>query len=399
MSSKSEGPQPARSPGDGASDFRDTDAPRPQLHGRTGYRQSAVIGPVAAFLLGVLLNVKEAAVGHLSLPAELGVSAAVLVFVFWTVFVVLRHAEAIALRVGEPYGTLVLTLAVTAIEASIIVSVMLEGEPNPALARESVFSTVMIVCGGMLGICLGVGGWRHGHQELKRQGTSALLAVVVALSILTLVLPNFTLTAAAGSFSHTQLIFVSTLCLLLYASFLFNQTTRHRNDFIDDLKYEDDGHHMAPSDNLVRSGALLGIGLVGIVLLAEYVAGGLEDGLETLQVGRTDPIVGAFIAALVLTPETVAAIRASVKNELQRSLNIALGSACATIGLTVPVVAAASLVTGSELTLGLEAGDMVLLLLVLSLSIISFGTGRTTGLTGAVHFVVFVAYLMLIAVP
>ncbi|MGC4026940.1 MAG: hypothetical protein QM744_18425 [Mesorhizobium sp.] len=148
-----------------------------------------------------------------------------------------------------------------------------------------------------------------------------------------------------------------------------------------------------------RVSVLLGAGLVGIVLLAEYVASSLEEGLAALEIGQTDAIVGAFIATLVLMPETVSAIRASMNNELQRSLNIALGSACATIGLTVPVVAAVSLITGTDLTLGLGAGDTVLLLLVLAVSTISFGTGRTTVLTGLVHLVIFVAYLLLIAVP
>lgn len=358
-----------------------------------------ILGPLGALGLGILLNAKEAVIGHLPAPAEIALSIFVLAAVFWVVFIVQRHAEAIAHRIGEPYGTLVLTFTVTAIEASVIVSVMLHGSQNPELARESVFSTVMIVCAGMLGVCLTVGGWRHGHQDLKRQGTSALLAVVVALSVLTLVLPNYTLTSTAGAFSTMQLVFVSTLCLLLYGSFVFAQMTRHRGDFVDDLQSPALESHVLASQNLAVSLSLLAAGLIGIVLLAEHVATGLEEGLESMQVRQTDAIVGAFIATLVLLPETVAAIRASLHNELQRSLNIALGSACATIGLTVPVVAAASLFMGTGLTLGLGAGDTVLLVLALSISIISFGTGRTTVLTGAVHLVVFVAYLMLIAIP
>ena len=170
--------------------------------------------------------------GHV--PLRIAFSGGVLGLVFWTVFIVLRHAEAIAHGIGEPYGTLVLTFAVTTIEASIIVSVMLHGEPNPGVARESVFSTVMIVCGGMLGICFTVGGWRHKHQDHKRQGTSALLSVVVALSVLTLVLPNYTFGGPVGGFATIPLVFVSMLCLLLYGSFVFAQMTRHRDDFLDD---------------------------------------------------------------------------------------------------------------------------------------------------------------------
>jgi Ca2+:H+ antiporter len=276
---------------------------------------------------------------------------------------------------------------------------MLHGEQNPAIARESVFSTVMIVCAGMLGLCLVLGGWRHGHQELKRQGTSALLAVVVALSVLTLILPNYTLAADVGAFSPMQLIFVSILCLLLYGSFVYAQMTRHRDDFVDELLPAESENDAGPALGLVMSLVMLAVGLIGIVLLAENVADSLEKGLSALHLEQTDAIVGAFIATLVLMPETVAAIKAALRNELQRSLNIVLGSACATIGLTIPVVAAASLITGHQLTLGLGSGDTVLLVLALGISIISFGTGKTTVLTGLVHLVVFVAYLLLIAVP
>lgn len=358
-----------------------------------------VLLPVLALAIGILLTLKGSTVGHLPVVLEVAISMLVLSLAFWTVFVALGHAEAIAHRIGEPFGTLVLTIAVTAIEASVIISIMLQGAPNPALARESVFSTVMIVCGGILGICLTLGGLRHRHQDLKRQGTSALLAVVVALSVLTLILPNHTLTAEAGSFSSIQLVFVSVLCLLLYGSFILAQMTRHRDDFIDELSPPHHHARSAPTGHIASSTALLAMGLVGIVLLSEYVARGLEEGLATLHIQQTDAIVGAFVATLVLMPETVAAIKASLNNELQRSLNIALGSACATIGLTVPVIGAVSLITNTELTLGLSEGDMVLLALVLAVSMISFVTGRTTVLTGAVHLVVFVAYLMLIAVP
>jgi len=357
--------------------------------------------PPLALTLALLLHVSQAEVGSLPAGLAIGFPALIIAIMVVTVFVVLRHAEAVAHRVGEPYGTLVLTIAVTAIEASVIVSMMLHGANNPTLARESVFSTVMIVCAGVVGICLTIGGLRHREQDLKRQGTSALLAVVLALSMLTLVLPDYTLAAPVGNFSAIQLAFVSLLCLLLYGSFLFAQMTRHREDFLDKVTTADHGehaHHGAPS-SLVVSLAMLGVGLLGIVLLAEYVAAGIEQGLAALEVPQADAVVGAFIATLVLLPESIAAIKASYRNELQRSLNIALGSACATIGLTVPVVAIASLVTGRGVTLGLAEGDIVLLAVALLVSMVSFGTGRTNALTGGVHLVIFVAYLLLIAVP
>lgn len=357
--------------------------------------------PPLALALALFLHLSHTETGSLPAGLAIGFPLLIIAIMVVTVFVVLRHAEAVAHRVGEPFGTLVLTIAVTAIEASVIVSMMLHGANNPTLARESVFSTVMIVCAGVVGICLTIGGLRHREQDLKRQGTSALLAVVLALSMLTLVLPDYTLAAPVGNFSAVQLAFVSLLCLLLYGSFLFAQMTRHREDFLDEGKTADHGghaHHGAPS-SLVVSLAMLGVGLLGIVLLAEYVAAGIEQGLAALEVPQADAVVGAFIATLVLLPESIAAIKASYRNELQRSLNIALGSACATIGLTVPVVAIASLITGRGVTLGLAEGDIVLLAVALLVSMVSFGTGRTNALTGGVHLVIFVAYLLLIAVP
>lgn len=359
----------------------------------------SILVPVGAFVVGVVLLVLHADFDHMPAFAEIGLSVLIIGLVFWTVFVVLGHAETIAHRIGEPLGTLVLTLAVTAIEASVIVSVMLHGKPNPTIARESVFSTVMIVTAGVVGLCLVLGGLRHRQQEYKRLGTGALLSVVIALSVLTLVLPNFTLAAAPGEFSAVQLAFVSLICLLLYGAFVYQQMTRQRGDFLDDVAPAVEEYHVPAPHGLPLSFAMLGIGLVGIVMLAEHVAAGLEGGLEALHAGQVDAVVGAFIATLVLMPETVAAIRAAMRNELQRSLNIALGSACATIGLTVPVVAAVSLFTGHPLTLGLGPGDTVLLLLALAISIVSFGQGRTTVMTGFVHLVVFIAYLLLIAVP
>jgi Ca2+:H+ antiporter len=316
------------------------------------------------------------------------------------VFVVLHHAEAVALRLGEPYGTLLLTFSVTAIEASVIVSMMFHGENNPTLARESVFSTVMIVCAGVVGVCLTLGGLRHRYQDIKRQGTNASLAVLIALTALTLILPDYTLATEPGTFSASQLAFVSVLSVLLYAAFVFAQMGHHRGDFIEDLTSgAANGEHTLEGGRIVVNMILLLVGLAGIVLLTEQVAGSIENGLEFLQVAQADAIVGFFIATLVLMPEAVSAIRAALNNELQRGLNVALGSACATIGLTIPAVATASLLTGRSLTLGLGSGDTVLLILALSISIVSFGTGRTTMLTGLVHLVVFVAYLFLVFVP
>ena len=354
--------------------------------------------PVATLLLAVTLQLGVVSAQHAAVPVRLVLSLLAIGLVFTAVFAALHHAEAIAHRIGEPYGTLVLTFAVTTIEVSVIVSMMLHGENNPTLARESVFSTVMIVCGGVIGICLTLGGLRHKHQDLKRQGTNAYLSLLTALAVLTLVLPDFTLSVGHGTFSPKQLAFVSVLSILLYGSFVYAQMGSRKEDFVEELVKADQGRHIA-KDGIALNVVLLFVGLAGVVLLAEDIAAGVEDALVALQVDRADAIVGAFIATLVLLPESLAAIRASLRNELQRSLNIALGSACATIGLTIPAVAAASLLTGRELTLGLDPGDTVLLLLGLGISIISFGTGRTTMLTGLVHLVVFGAYVFLIFFP
>ena len=357
--------------------------------------------PIATLMLAAILQLGVAPAEHAAVPVRIVLSLLAIGLVFATVFVALRHAETIAHYFGEPYGTLVLTFTVTTIEVSVIVSMMLNGDNNPTLARESVFSTVMIVCGGVIGLCLTLGGLRHRHQDLKRQGTNAYLSMLTALAVLTLVLPDFTLSVGHGHFSAGQLAFVSVLSVLLYGSFVYAQTGLRKEDFVEELIEAGNGggRGKAAEASIAVNVVLLFVGLAGIVLLAEDIAASVEGTLVALQVSQADAIVGAFIAMLVLMPESLAAIRASLRNELQRSLNIALGSACATIGLTIPAVAVASLITGRELTLGLGSGDTVLLLLGLGISVISFGTGRTTVLTGLVHLVVFSAYVFLIFFP
>lgn len=365
-----------------------------------GFGRSVVswLMPLGALAMALAVRASGLSVDEGSLNLRIVVGALSSAIMFTTIFVVLEHAEAVARRVGEPYGTLVLTFAVTAIEVSIIVSMMLHGENNPTLARESVFSTVMITSTGVVGICLALGGWRHRKQAIVRQGTSAYLAVLSALTVMTLILPTYTQTTGPGTFSAAQLGFVSALSVLLYASFVFAQTVRHREDFV-----EGQEHHSsvrtAAGENIFISAALLVAGLIGIVMLAEQVAASVEDTLVAYQVTQADSIVGAMIAGLVLMPEAISAIRASLNNELQRGLNVAMGSACATIGLTIPGVAAASLLTGRGLTLGLPAADAVLLVLALFTCAVSFSTERTTFLTGMVHIVVFFTYVFLIFVP
>ncbi|WP_292235958.1 calcium:proton antiporter [Mesorhizobium sp.] len=354
--------------------------------------------PAAALAMALAVRVGGLSVEQGSLEIRILVGAVSTAIMFVTIFVVLDHAEAVARRVGEPYGTLVLTFAVTAIEVSIIVSMMLHGENNPTLARESVFSTVMITSTGVVGICLTLGGWRHRKQAIVRQGTSAYLAVLSALTVMTLILPTYTRTTDPGTFSAAQLGFVSVLSVSLYACFVFAQTVRHRDDFVEQHEPEH-AARTAAHEGVAASALLLFIGLIGIVMLAEQVAASVEDALVAYQLSQADGIVGALIAGLVLMPESISAIRAALNNELQRGLNVAMGSACATIGLTIPAVAAASLLTGRGLTLGLPSVDIVLLVLALFICSISFSTERTTFLTGAVHLIVFMTFVFLIAIP
>jgi Ca2+:H+ antiporter len=315
---------------------------------------------------------------------------------FWNVLAVLHNSEVLAARAGEPLGTLVLTLAVTAVEVSVIYSVMLSGEDNPTLAREAVFSTVMIVATGVVGICL-LRASLHSHEaEHNNRATSAYLAVLITLSGLTLILPNYTTTTVAGTFSHMQLGFAGLVTLLLYGSFLYMQTVVHRGDFT--------GEPSVPSPHIMRepptrrqaaiSAAFLLLSLAAVVVLAEAIADPLDAILATSGLPDPEAVVGMLVAATVLLPEAINAIKASNSRSSQQALNISLGSALATIGLTIPAVIAGSFVTGEELVLGLQGAEQTLLVLALAVSIVSFGTGSTNVLTGMVHLVLFGAFIL-----
>lgn len=314
-----------------------------------------------------------------------------------TVFAAVYHAEVIAHRTGEPFGTLVLALAVTVIEAALIVSVMLAAPAEKAgLARDTVFAAVMIVCNGIVGLCLLLGGARHYEQGFQLSGASAALAVLAALTTLTLILPNVAATAPGPYFSPSQLVFAAVVSLILYVGFIFIQTIRHRDYFLSADAREE---HAPPPPNAVAwmSVGLLIAALVAIVLLAKFLTPTVETVLDRMQVPKA--VVGIVIAALVLLPEGLAAVRAARANRLQTSLNLALGSALATIGLTIPAVAVVSIAIAQPLELGLGDKDRVLLALTLFLSVITLGTGRTTMLQGIVHLVIFAAFLFFAIVP
>lgn len=316
------------------------------------------------------------------------------------VFAALQHAEIIGARVGEPYGTLVLTIAVTVIEVAIMASMIEHGEEDPTEAREAVFSAIMIVCNGLVGLCLLLGGFRHHERAIQPMAASAYLAILIALSVLTLVLPNYTTSSYGPTLSPSQIVFVSILSVLLYGAFLFIQTVRHRSYFID-VHAAAIGHREARPSAALTLGAACGLGasLLGVSLLAEPVVPGLEEVLGWMGVEDVNRVTGAAVAMLVLLPESLNSVRAAARNALQTSLNGALGSVVATIGLTVPAVALLSIATNRDIVFGLDKRDIVLLLLTLLLSAVSFGSGRTNLLTGLVHLVVFATYVFLLFVP
>ena len=316
------------------------------------------------------------------------------------VIAAVHHAEVVAHRVGEPYGTLVLALSVTVIEVALIVALMLAGgAAASALARDTVFAAVMIILNGIVGACLLVGGSRFGEQRFGLKGVSASLATLAAIVVLTLVLPNYTTTTPGPFYSASQLVLIAVVSLFLYGAFVMTQAVWHRDYFLpEDASASEDEHAAPPTINrTLISAALLLLCLALVVTLAKLISPAVEAAVAS--VGAPQALVGVIIAAVVLLPEGVAALRAARRNRLQTSLNLALGSALATIGLTIPTVAIVALASGWPLTLGIDAKSTVLLLLSLMVATLSLGTGRTTVLQGAVHLVIFAVYLFTTIVP
>ena len=316
-----------------------------------------------------------------------------------SVFVGVHHAEVVAYRVGEPFGTLVLAMAVTVIELALIGSIMLSGSPAAStLARDTVFATVMIVCNGVVGLCLLVGAIRHHVMVFQIEGAAHALVVLAPLTTLTLVLPAFTVTAPGPHYSPAQLGFAGVASLVLYGAFVFVQTVRHRHYFLPVDTGDGENHAERPTASAaLASLALLVVCLVAVVGLAKTLAPSIEAAVRA--VSAPQPIVGVVIALLVLLPETLAALRAAMRNRMQISINLALGSALATIGLTIPAVAALSIMIELPLTLGLGGTGTSLLALTLLVSTITFASGRATVLHGTVHLILFGAFLFLAVVP
>ena len=311
----------------------------------------------------------------------------------WLSFAVVRHAECLAVRMGEPLGTLILTLAVILIEVVMISAVMVTGKENPTMARDTMFSVIMIVLNGMLGITLLVGGLRHREQDYSLPGARSYLVVLIALGFLCLVLPRFTVSAPGGEPSKLMANFLIAASVLLYGMFLYLQSTHHSHHFRSKKEHAG-GHEGLEVRSTGFHAVFLVLTMLPIVLLSKKIALVIDYGI--VAAGAPHALAGFLVAVLVLAPEGLAAVKASLENQLQRTVNIAFGSALATIGLTIPAVIAISEVTGKRIELGLNPDDIALLVLTFFVAAINFGGTRTTILGGAVHLVIFLAYLVLI---
>jgi Ca2+:H+ antiporter len=333
------------------------------------------------------------------LPMNAVLMAVCALMLFASVLAAVHHAEVVAHRVGEPFGTLVLALSVTAIELALILSMMLVGGPaKAALARDTIFATVMIIS-GVIGLCVLLGGLRHREQYFRIEGAGPALSALATLSTLVLIMPVFTNSAPGASYSSSQLLFVGASSLLVWCVFVFFQTVRHRDYFLPADSPSDETVHASPpsTGKAWASFGFLLISLVAVVGLAKVLSPGIEAAVAAA--GAPAAVVGIVIAMVVLMPEGWSAVRAALANRLQTSLNLALGSALASIGLTVPAVVLASVLLELPLTLGLEPKDMVLLALSMLVGAIGLGSGKTNMMQGAVQVVIFAAFLFLALVP
>jgi len=308
-----------------------------------------------------------------------------------------RHAEHLAERFGEPYGTLMLTLSAISLEIATVVTVMLHNVDNPAFGRDTMFSVVMIVLNGIIGTALLVGGLRHHEQTYNLRGAKAFLSLLIPLATLALVWPDFTITSGVGTLSLVQKLFLLVMSLLLYAAFLVIQTRTHTSFFVEGEAMEQAPAHPESTRRWATHAVLLIAYLVLVVLLAKLFALPLETGVARL--GMPAALAGFAVAILVLAPEGIAAIRAARFNQMQRAMNIGLGTALSTIALTVPAVLLIDLFMGRTAVLGLSAANMMMLVLTFGVSILTLGSGRTNAMQGLVHLLLFLAYVVLIFSP
>jgi Ca2+:H+ antiporter len=354
--------------------------------------------PLAATVVttGLFLVFGEAWLADLASPVRFGfLSLWLLAAMFLSAFAVVRHADALAVKLGEPYGTLILTLAVTGMEVMMIAALMYSGKGNAALARDAMMAVVMIVLNGMVGVSLILGGLRHREQAYNLQGANSFLAVIVPLAVLGLILPNFTQTTPGPFMSPMQSGFLVLMSLVLYAVFLGIQTTRHPDYFIGPSAKTGDAHAVHHEVRSVPFHVFLLVAYaLPIVLLSKKLAVPINHAIAVMH--APPALAGFLVSALILSPESLGAARAALANELQRSVNILLGSVLASIGLTIPAVLTIGFLTGKPIVLGVDAIDGILLVLTLLISMLTFAASRTNVLLGAVHLLLFLAYVLFV---
>jgi Ca2+:H+ antiporter len=345
----------------------------------------------AAPIAGVLVVGLKFA--HIALPPPL--LGAVLIA---AVLAAVHHAEVVAHKVGEPFGTLLLAVAVTVIEVGLIVALMVDGGGHDeGLARDTVFAAVMIILTGILGGSILIGAIRHREQSFRNSGVMASLSTLAAMTVVSLVMPNLTTTTPGPYYSYAQLKWLAAGGIALYLTFVFVQTVRHRDYFLPEGGAPD-SHAPPPSGRTTAfAGLLLVMALVSVVLIGKALAPAFERLVDAM--GAPKSAVGVIVAAIVLLPEGLSALRAATANRLQTSMNLAFGSAIASIGLTIPVVAVIAVTMGWPLALGLAPKDMVLLALSLFTAALGLATGRTTIMQGAVQLGLFAFYLITTVLP
>ena len=375
---------------------------------KTAARKRNGFGSLMRSELSLILGIVTAAIflwfgarliENLEHPGAMGmVFVWLFVAVLWSAISVVRHADCLAIKCGEPYGTLILTLSAITIEVMMISAAMLHGENNPTLARDMMFAVIMIALNGLIGLSLLLGGLRHHEQDYNLQGASSYLNTIMALSVLGLVLPNFTTSMSGPRFSTVQEIFLAVTSIGLYAIFLLIQTTRHSEYFVESKGAAlASQHHVGPMRSAIYHAVMLILYLLVVVVLAEKFAIPLDNSIE--HFGMPQAFGGAIVAGLVLAPEALSGINAARKDQLQRSVNILHGSVLASIGLTIPAVLTIGMISKRTVTLGIEGGNLPLLLLTLAVSVVTFTSGKTSVLQGCIHLLLFAVFLLLIFSP
>jgi Ca2+:H+ antiporter len=375
---------------------------------KTAARKANGFGPLIRLEFCLIIGVVTAAiflwfgsplVENLEHPGAMGVVFVWLfVAVLWSAISVVRHADCLAIKCGEPYGTLILTLSAITIEVMMISAAMLHGKNNPTLARDMMFAVIMIALNGLIGLSLLLGGMRHHEQHYNLQGVNAYLNTIMVLAVLGLVVPNFTISTSGPRFSREQEIFLAITSIGLYAIFLLIQTTRHSQYFVESKGAgRASEHHVGPMRSTTYHVVMLILYLLVVIVLAEKFAIPLDNSIE--RFGMPQALGGAIVAGLVLAPEALSAIKAATRNQLQRSVNILHGSVLASIGLTIPAVLTIGIVSKRTVALGIEGGNLPLLLLTLAVSIVTFTSGKTNVLQGCIHLLLFAVFLLLIFCP